>query len=564
MFCWSCIKESCFTCFKRERKDSFPELPLNNTVYNVRRISSFGRTLSNEDFEKNGELRTENCDNSFLSPSMIPCDKVTITIQPDLKEDEWEGVKSKKRWKKALSKGHKKNKQDSSTSSKKSGSNKDKHLSVVTEEEAEKSSGDLKKSSSFGEKTKNRGNWNKSLLAEKKKDIVGGTCSTDRLMLPDNGQSNLFYSNPDISVSKSSLATLALNGENTANSEEFLSPSLSDETIWMKSQSCLDIKNLDSNEADSSKEGRELAKAHGLDLNLYQNIPLSKSIEAVNKARQTLQASGREDIFQELPLGTIFFDVVFDEQKKKLSVTIEKVPKLAGKGEAQLKYQFMVKLTVLPSEKEVHSTKHHHTIDRPINETFVFDVKKLSDKVLRFSVFDMDRRGKYDAVGHALFYLEDILQPFSRLHQMKLYKQSVPDVYPGTMQLTMSFNREKNNVTLTIKQIENLDLKKGKCKLFLKFFIFGEKKKEKMSAVVIYDTKAVFNFSTTVKIDPTGMKQNYIVICLKSKDAMKQNKSIGRLIIGPYFYAEDGKTLTPWGRVVLYNETISNSFRMYL
>ena len=59
-----------------------------------------------------------------------------------------------------------------------------------------------------------------------------------------------------------------------------------------------------------------------------------------------------------------------------------------------------------------------------IEEDFEFHVKDPLGKVLRLSVYDADHQGKYDAVGHALFYLEDVIAGRPRRYAMKLYRQS--------------------------------------------------------------------------------------------------------------------------------------------
>lgn len=44
--------------------------------------------------------------------------------------------------------------------------------------------------------------------------------------------------------------------------------------------------------------------------------------------------------------------------------------------------------------------------------------------LFRISVFDYDYQGKYDAVGHALFYLDNITPSDDGAQSVKLYKNS--------------------------------------------------------------------------------------------------------------------------------------------
>ena len=43
----------------------------------------------------------------------------------------------------------------------------------------------------------------------------------------------------------------------------------------------------------------------------------------------------------------------------------------------------------------------------------------------RISVYDEQWQGPYDAIGHVLFYLEDVPSLMDKQHYMKLYKQSI-------------------------------------------------------------------------------------------------------------------------------------------
>ena len=108
----------------------------------------------------------------------------------------------------------------------------------------------------------------------------------------------------------------------------------------------------------------------------------------------------------------------------RLFIHVNKVEALPPKGE-HYTYSVLVKLVVLPVEKPVHFSKiFKNDLNPVIEEDFELHVKDPVGKVLRLSVCDADHQGKYDAVGHALFYLEDVIAGRSRRYAMKLYKQS--------------------------------------------------------------------------------------------------------------------------------------------
>lgn len=49
--------------------------------------------------------------------------------------------------------------------------------------------------------------------------------------------------------------------------------------------------------------------------------------------------------------------------------------------------------------------------------------------IIRISVFDHEYQGKYDAVGHALFYLDNITPNNDGAQSVKLYKHSWVSVF---------------------------------------------------------------------------------------------------------------------------------------
>lgn len=108
----------------------------------------------------------------------------------------------------------------------------------------------------------------------------------------------------------------------------------------------------------------------------------------------------------------------------RLLVCVNKVEHLPPKGE-DYTYSVVVKLSVLPLNKPVRMSRiHKNNLNPEIEEDFEFTVKQPVGKVLRLSVHDADHQGKYDAIGHSLFYLEDVMAGRPRRYAMRLYKQS--------------------------------------------------------------------------------------------------------------------------------------------
>lgn len=92
----------------------------------------------------------------------------------------------------------------------------------------------------------------------------------------------------------------------------------------------------------------------------------------------------------------------------------------------------------------------------------------------------------------------------------------------------------------------------------------GRKIKEIYSSCISAAQEVRYKFTVDLKIDYNTLQNNFIVISVKIKGFLKKDVLVGRVILGPYIYAEYGKNLTPWGRALVNKETVSHVFRMYL
>lgn len=100
------------------------------------------------------------------------------------------------------------------------------------------------------------------------------------------------------------------------------------------------------------------------------------------------------------------------------------------------------------------------------------------------------------------------------------------------------------------------------------YFCKGKRAKEYQSPSVPNtknDPKATYEFKVDLRLDLNSATNVYLVIGLKEKGFLKRNESnLGRVIFGPFLYTERGYDLTPWGKVLLTKEGISDTFKTYL
>jgi len=100
------------------------------------------------------------------------------------------------------------------------------------------------------------------------------------------------------------------------------------------------------------------------------------------------------------------------------------------------------------------------------------------------------------------------------------------------------------------------------------YFSKGKRIKEYQSPSVPNtknDPKATYEYKAAIRLDLNSTANGYVVIGLKEKGFLKRNESnLGRVIFGPFLYTERGYDLTPWGKVLLTKEGVSDTFKTYL
>ncbi|XP_067011244.2 uncharacterized protein [Anabrus simplex] len=357
---------------------------------------------------------------------------------------------------------------------------------------------------------------------------------------------------------------------------------------WSRSQSMENIKSSItpiseqkeiSNEDNSDTDSTLLARTCGLEKSLYVQSDSSYKRLTESKSTDTLQSlwqpakQNTDGCFIEQPHGSVEFSAFYNQKNKKLLIHISKVSNLPPKGRGDV-YDVIIKLAVLPNEKNTKTTQVLKGSRSPaVGEDFHFTVKEPAGKLLRISVFNAEAQGKYDAVGNALFNMEDVIAGKPRNYSMKLYKQTQPDVCPGNIQVCLRYQRQENVLSVLVTQASNLSIcnatKKNKhndkYNTFVKvaFFCSGQKIKSRKSNPALSDRNPQYNYSTEFRVPPEYSEDCYIVISIQTKGLLRKELAVGRVVLGPHFYAE-GQNLTPWGQTFLKGESVSHWFRMYL
>nr|CAD7447395.1 unnamed protein product [Timema bartmani] len=248
----------------------------------------------------------------------------------------------------------------------------------------------------------------------------------------------------------------------------------------------------------------------------------------------------------------------------RLFVHVRQLEGLPVEGEV------LLKLTVLPLGKVIKTAR----AEPPrVNEHLHLTVTEPVKKVLKLSVYPARSQGKYGAIGHALLGLEEVLARKSEDFNMKLYRHAEPEINPGSIQISLEYDAEHQRLTLRVKKASNLmicQLVKShkhtdKFNTYVKAALFKEDQKlrSKKSSVVGNERDPCYDQEFLFKIPQKHLADSSVVVSIMLKELLRKDIAIGRVILGPYMYAE-GHTLTPWGQVMVESQHVEHWFKLYL
>ncbi|XP_049799474.1 synaptotagmin-15-like [Schistocerca nitens] len=358
---------------------------------------------------------------------------------------------------------------------------------------------------------------------------------------------------------------------------------LNNTASWLKSQSMQDITSetelhIEGESTPKTKSG-DLARSFGIDTSLYTTSRSSspgahyQCGDIIDSIYTLPDISGKEcTVAQDFPSGIFDFSCSYFPKSKKLLVHVSKIEDLEVKNENNT-YEINLRLTILPAEKHNKNSKSYKVTQVvEIEEDFQFTLKDISEKILRISVYNIKNIGKYSAIGHTLLNLEDVPFGKAQRYSLKLYKQSQQQRNLGNVMVSMSYQSSDQQLIVHVKKAKSLSgshiVKNNKATVkwntFVKISCFcgDEKIKTKKSPVIQDEQNPVYDYSCALKLPSEHSDECYVVISVMMKGLFKKDIPIGRLILGPSFYS--GHAATIWGRVMLYHESITHWFPLYL
>ncbi|XP_031812121.1 synaptotagmin-15 isoform X3 [Sarcophilus harrisii] len=174
-----------------------------------------------------------------------------------------------------------------------------------------------------------------------------------------------------------------------------------------------------------------------------------------------------ETDFPEGCLGRLWFTVEYEQEAERLLVGLIKARKLQTPSPSET-CSPLVKLYLLPDERRFLQSKVKRKTSNPqFDENFIFQVssRTVTRRVLKFSVFHVDKQRKHHLLGQVLFPLKDeMLTSDSRsIVWRDLEAESLePPSELGDIQFSLSYNDYLGRLTVVVLRAKGLKFREDR------------------------------------------------------------------------------------------------------
>ncbi|XP_073935454.1 synaptotagmin-15 isoform X2 [Castor canadensis] len=251
-------------------------------------------------------------------------------------------------------------------------------------------------------------------------------------------------------------------------------------------------------------------------------------------------------------LGRLWFSVEYQQEAERLLVSLIKARQLQVPSET---CSPLVKLHLLPDERRFLQSKTKRKTSNPqFDEHFIFQVssKSITQRVLRFSVYHVDRQRKHQLLGQVLFPLknETLEGDCRRIIWRDLEAESLePPSEFGDLQFCLSYNDYLSRLTVVVLRAKGLQLQehRGVVSVFVKVSLMNHNKyvKCKKTSAVLGSVNPVYNETFSFKADAAELDTASLSLLVLQSVEGDKSHPLGRVVLGPYMYSR-GRELEHW------------------
>ncbi|XP_060029784.1 synaptotagmin-4 isoform X2 [Erinaceus europaeus] len=239
-------------------------------------------------------------------------------------------------------------------------------------------------------------------------------------------------------------------------------------------------------------------------------------------------------------LGTLFFSLEYNFEKKAFVVNIKEARGLPAMDEQSMTSDPYIKMTILPEKKHKVKTRVlRKTLDPAFDETFTFygiPYTQIQELALHFTILSFDRFSRDDIIGEVLIPLAGIeLSDGKMLMNREIIKRNKSS---GRGELLISLCYQSTTNTLTVVVLKARQLPKsdvsGLSDPYVKVNLYHAKKRisKKKTHVKKCTPNAVFNELFVFDIPCESLEEISVEFLVLDSERGSRNEVIGRLVLG--------------------------------
>ncbi|XP_052266141.1 synaptotagmin-15-like isoform X2 [Dreissena polymorpha] len=264
----------------------------------------------------------------------------------------------------------------------------------------------------------------------------------------------------------------------------------------------------------------------------------------------------------ELPpdhLGRLWFAVEYERETEKLYVTLLKARNLPFKYGTTNGCDPFVRVYLMPDDRRFLQSKFKKKTCNPtFDESYVFQVssRNFSDRILKFTVYDVDRQKKHLLIGHALYPLKDHqLENNERLVIWRdLDKEVVETTHGlrGEIKVSLCYNDRIERITVGVyegRALANDTASHLDSYVKVQLMVQNKTVKTKKTEIVRKSSEPVFNESFTFKLPAASLDTANVTVTAMQHQTGYKDKVIGKVTIGSFMFCR-GKELQQWNEMV--------------
>ncbi|KAM4851705.1 synaptotagmin-15 isoform 2-T2 [Thomomys bottae] len=286
------------------------------------------------------------------------------------------------------------------------------------------------------------------------------------------------------------------------------------------------------------------------------NLGKACALGAINPELYKFPEDTSETDFPAGCLGRLWFSVEYQQEAERLLVGLIKAQHLqAPSGTCNP----LVKLHLLPDERRFLQSKSKCKTSNPqFDEHFIFQVpsKSVIQRVLRFSVYHVDKQRKHQLLGHVLFPLksETLAGDCHRIICRDLEAESLePPSEFGDLQFCLGYNDYLSRLTVVVLRAKGLQLQehRGAVSVFVKLSLMNHNKfvKCKKTSTVLGSINPVYNETFSFKADAAQLDTASLSLTVLQGAKGDKSLPLGRVVLGPYMYSR-GRELEHWNEML--------------